>query len=236
MDENKSMQSHFKEAKWYPVQNQEPWLPSLSFPGRVLGWAHSSQVFMKCPEARVPISQFHCLEGSALFSCSGSQWHSLVMGFNTDQLSSGLLSPATQSCLLRLLALKCGEYWAGRDITTVLTNRLILRLGFHSLPTVRFLLGVFPQFLKELGQGTWGAFPSAWVREYLRCSTQCLTKGNSSLLIVNYCARTELEHLMPFLTWGESFHLGYYLEIRESLSPLELPLLLTCPNTGASTH
>lgn len=31
MDENKSMQSHCKEAKWYPDQNQESWPPkSLS--------------------------------------------------------------------------------------------------------------------------------------------------------------------------------------------------------------
>lgn len=83
----------------------------------------------------------------------------------TSCIQASCLQPHCPACW-GCLPWSSGEDWAGQAMTTSLPNRLILLFSFCSLPIVKFWLGQFPQFLKELCQGTCVAFPTAWVKEF----------------------------------------------------------------------
>ena len=179
----------------------------------VRGWPLPSQVSMKCPEAGVPISSFQTQLPFPAVAPSDTlgPWGAP----QTSCVQASCLQPHCAACW-GCLPWSSGEDWAGRARTTSLPNRLILLLGFHSLPIVTFLLGPFPPFLKELCQGTCVAFPTAWVREHLSCTTECLTEENPGSLVFNCCPGTELEYLMPFQSWVECFYLDHSPEVRPS--------------------
>lgn len=153
MDENKSMQSHVKEAK-SQAKIRSPGAPKTLLSRqnpRVASLIPGLHEIPRSWSAHLSISLPHGLCSLPVVAPGNTLWWwGLTL---TKWVQASCLQPHCPACW-GCLPWSGGEYWADRVIITVLPNRLILLLGFRSLPMVKSLLGPFPQFFKELCQGT----------------------------------------------------------------------------------